>query len=263
MRRTRLVLAAVLLPLVAACSTDETSAPQAGSGSTSTDSTAESSGTTPTEPTLPCPSNIPMEGHSDDCTGALPIGTATSDKFKPRVRFQISERGWIPINDTRNIFALLPPGGDFAGIDDGTSDKVAIYAPIYALSRRCANEGQLTAEQPGVGHTAEGIAQELSTRPGVTGSDPEPVSIGGLRGYVVDVRIDPHWTRTCFFSDVPTVPMIGRRSPSEVIQTLQPGFTYRYYFLDRTGSTLAIEVQDAGRDDRDWYSSLVDTFLFG
>lgn len=254
------VVGAVSAALLAACSsagsTDTEPSARTTSSRSSTPTQASSSSTTAAA--LPCPSNVPMEGHSDDCTGSLPIGMNTS-AFRPRVEFRIDDRGWIPVIDERSNLTLLPPGGDFAGLDDGTSDKVAIYGPVHALSRRCAVKGQITTEPTGVGHTAQAIAHELSTRPGVIGTDPRAITVGGLQGYLVDLRLDPHWTRTCFFNDVPSVPMIGA---PQVTHLLQPGFVLRYYFLDHSGATLAIEVTKVGTDDLDPYAAFVGTFRF-
>jgi hypothetical protein len=211
----------------------------------------------------PCRFNVAGEWNGGACAGDLPIGMGATRELRPRVVYRISEDGWTNVKDYPGNYVLLPPGGDVPGINAGTSDYLAVFTSVYPLRRRCATEEQLLSGQPRVERAAAGIAHELSDRPGVVGPDPQPVEIGTLKGFLVDLRIERGWTGHCFFDDRPTVPMIGGLPPSELIHVLQPGFSYRYYFLDHRGSTLAIEIQDTGRDDLDAYHEVVETFRFG
>lgn len=261
--RVRIAAAAVLVALLAGCSgTGNPSVQRAGSGSPSS-----SPGTPvfdePTTPTaLPCPSNIPMEGHSDDCTGAVSIGWHASSEFSPRVGYRITGDGWIPIHDSLDHFVLIGPGGAFTGPGAEPHGSIEIHRSVFALNRRCAHDGQMVMPVARMRKGAAGIAAELSTRPGVIGTAPKPVEIGGLAGYMVDLRIDPNWTRHCFFTDVPSVPMIGGRSPSDVIHVLQSGFHYRDYFLDHGSAIIAIEINLVDGDDAARFSEVVETFRF-
>lgn len=233
----------------------------AGCGCAAPSATPTPSRSTPPAAT-PCPFDIPGEWNGGNCLGSLPAGTSASLTFTPSLVYETPEAGWANVKDYPGNYVLLPPGEELAGINAGTSDYVAVFTRVYALSRACATERQLTSEQPQVGHSAAAIAREISTRTGVVGSDPKPVSVGNLEGYVVDLRIAPEWKGHCFFDSRPTVPIIGGLPPSDLIHVLQPSFSYRYYLLDRGGSTLAIEIQDAGVDDRASYDKFVQTFRF-
>jgi hypothetical protein len=203
-----------------------------------------------------------MAGHSHDCTGALSVGWHASRKLSPRVRYRINQDGWIPVHDSPDHFVLIGPGGDFTGVGGDPNGSITIHRSVFALNRGCAHDGQMLMPVPGLKGGAEAIAAELSNRPGVIGTDPTPVEVGGLSGYMVDVRLDPSWTRHCFFNHAPSVPMIGGRPPSDVIHLLQRGFHYRYYFLDHGDSTMAVEINLADGDDPNRFAEVVDTFRF-
>lgn len=242
--------ALIVLAVVTACAAERTEAARPTTAATR-------------PPAVPCPSHLPVDGHSADCFGADAPGWHHSARFSPRLRYRIGEQGWIPVHDSLDHFALLGPGGDFVRAGADPVGAITVHRSVYALNRRCAVDGQMGRQMPGVGRSAAAIAGELGSRPGVIRSVPRPVRIGGQTGYVVDLRIDPRWTRHCFFADAPTVPLIGGRPPSDMVHVLQAGFHYRDYFLDHAGSTMAIEIDLAGGDHPDRFDRVVATFRFG
>lgn len=210
-----------------------------------------------------CPFNLGDEWFGGACIGALRVGTNRSNHFTPAFSVRIAEPGWHNVRDLPEHYTLLPPGHVVAGIPAGTSDDIFLVQSVFALEG-CSSRKQLTNRpRRGVARTAETIARELSTRPGVLASASTSVTIGGLSGYVVDLAIDPGWTGTCIFSKgVPTVPTIGGIHPSEVVSSLQSGFSYRYYFLDHDAGTLAVEVQDVAPHDLAAYDAIVRSLRF-
>ncbi len=98
--------------------------------------------------------------------------------------------------------------------------------------------------EPGIAETPLAIAAELRERPGLVVNAPRKVEIGGLTGVVVDVRLDPKWTGTCFYSAPgPGVPVMRGLPPSDFDHSMGPGFAYRLYLLANGDTTLQIEIQ--------------------
>ena len=93
---------------------------------------------------------------------------------------------------------------------------------------------------------------------------PQPVSVGGLSGLVMDIKISPTWTKACFYNPgVPTVPMIVGLTNTDLDWPMVPGNTTRVYLLSLNGGTLAIEVQDVTGGTRfAQYAAIVQTFHF-
>src|SRR6185503_18383872 len=92
------------------------------------------------------------------------------------------------------------------------------------------------AEKPeaDVGSTAANIAEWLATHGGLNTTQPEPVSIGGLNGYMIDVKMDPGWTGVCPFSQgQPTVmTLVGAGISAGVHWGTDKTSSQRYYLLD-------------------------------
>ncbi len=78
-------------------------------------------------------------------------------------------------------------------------------------------------------------------------TEPRKVEIGGLTGVVVDVRLDPTWTGTCFWSadagGAPGVPMLKGLPPSDFDFAINPVIADRLYLLANGDTTLQILVE--------------------
>jgi len=128
------------------------------------------------------------------CLGPLTPGTYATSSFVLPITYTVPE-GWDNEEDTPGNFLLLPPGQTLEGVNAGTSNYLGIYRGVHAAARDCTE-----APEPAVATTAEALAEELAERPGLIAGGPEPVSVGGLEGYRLDVRMDPAWTTACPFS---------------------------------------------------------------
>lgn len=98
-------------------------------------------------------------------------------------------------------------------------------------------------------------------------SKPLSVKIGGLSGYVVDVRLRKQWTKVCpGFKPPPFVETVtGRRpSPSDLSHGIGPQpQVQRLYLLNYKGGTLGIELfARKGATKLVGYSKVVKTFHF-
>ena len=179
------------------------------------------------------------------CLGPLTAGTYTSSQFKYSVTFRVPA-GWTNFEDLPGNVAFVPPGFDVAGVDAGTSDGLGIAASVAADSPDCS-----TQPQPGVGTSAKDIAQALAARPGLTTTKPKVVTLGGLTGYVLDIRLAKGWKRSaCSGEGKPDVPLLIGRPPSVFENTILGGVAIRLYLLDNGEDTIAVEIDDVSGGSR-------------
>jgi hypothetical protein len=161
----------------------------------------------------------------------LAAGTYTSTGFQPPVTYTVPA-GWTNPEDRASYFLLQPAGTDITGIHF-VRDAVAA-----SQDQTCP-----ATPEPGVGTTASELVAWIGERPGLTVSDPSPVTTGGLRGFVIDVGIVDGWLASCpFASGLPTVPLLV---------SSEPGFRWvvagserlRLYVLDvPAGGTVIVDV---------------------
>jgi hypothetical protein len=244
--------------LVLAISGCATASPSATSGDGASEQASRSA--TPSESAAATPWPHCQADYGGNCLGHLPAGTYTTVQFQPPITYTVPAGGWSNFEDLPGNFLLVPPGFDLAGVDTGGSDYIGIYTSVLAANVDCTE-----SEQPNVERTAAALAAEFAHRPGLTTTTPTPVSIGGLEGLVLDIRLADGWTQTCPYSGGnPVMPLIRGVPPSDLDHPIGPGIIVRLYLLDRSGSTLAVEVGDlSGGTHLDGYSSVVDELHFG
>jgi hypothetical protein len=194
---------------------------------------ASPSAATVAPPVLESPS--PSLARSSEFVLGEPLapGTYASMTFATPLTFTVPQ-GWKVFEDEPGQFGLARL------VNDGPC--LCVWRDVRAMSRDCA---ELPAR--GVADTASAIAAELASRPGIMASKPRRVTIGGLRGMVIDVSIDPAWTRTCPFSQGrPAVPMIvGSGLSTGVAWDVEPNDPQRLYLLALPGATGSNIVIDA------------------
>jgi len=250
-------LVALVLLLVAACSTSSTeradpTASAVAPTASAVAPTAQSSSSTPN-----CP-NLETGG---SCLGALSAGTHHTESFAVAFGYT-SPADWSNEEDINGRYLLLPPGSSRTAADRGTGDFVAAYTPVQAGARDCGDDGE-----PGVGQDPSAIAAALSTRPGLKTTAPRSVSLGTLKGSVLDVRLAPGWTKSCPDGDPPTplVPTIsGGFRPELITHAVQGKVVVRIYLLSSPSGTVAVEIQDAtGGGHLAMLDAVAQTFMFG
>ena len=261
-RLMQAVAGTALVVVVSGCASASPSATPGGGGSepaSASPTAIASEFTSPTASTRPqCP--VPYHG---DCLGPIPAGTYTTVQFQPPITYAVPADGWFNSEDLPGLFTLIPPGFS-VGVtsNEPTGDYILIATSVVAANADCTE-----SEQPGVGHTAAALAAEFAQRPGLTTTTPTPVSVGGLQGLVLDIRMADGWTQTCFYSGGnPAVPLIRGIGPSSGLDNpiCGPGCITRVYLLDGSGTTLAIELGDnSGGMHLDAYSAVVDLLHFG
>jgi hypothetical protein len=185
--------------------------------------------------------------NGDDCTnpegglclGVLPGGTYTTRIFVVPLTYTV-EDGWANWEDTPGNFLLVPPGQTLEGVNAATSDFIGIYRDVVAPAQDC--EGR---PEPGVGTTAQALADHVASLPGLSPTTPQPVTVGGLEGFVVDARVAPDGPAVpCWYSNgVPVVDLIlGDGRTSFLEHNVATGAATRLYYLDDPGGNVVIEL---------------------
>jgi hypothetical protein len=195
------------------------------------------------------------------CLGEIPAGKHTTRSFKPAMTYT-APVGWTNFNDHEGSFGLVPPGGDWenSALDNGKTDRVAVLQKVAPTGSRCGDDAAPV-------RSAAAFARWLVNNPALSVTGPKPVTVGGLSGFVVDLRVRPGWTKTCPWSHgFPAAQIIHGALPTDpgLIDTVLPGrFVMRLYLLDYNRATLGIEIDEIeGSAKLDTYSAFVKTFRF-
>jgi hypothetical protein len=251
-RSTRLLCGLLLSAIAVACSS--------GGVAVSTSTSVSTTSTSPPTPVPAVSASPPPECPNTEggsCLGPLTPGTYTTTKFQPALTYRVPA-GWGNFEDLAGNFQLLPPGSDLSG----STDFVGVYTSIQAEAPRCPGPA-------GEGLTTTAIANWITAQPDLEVTQPRPVSIGGLSGVVLDIRLVKGFKpyKNVGF-DLKGRCVIMGVSPSGFEHGVDPGETMRLYLLKYadpllTGKTLAIEIADySGGGNRDTYSAVVERFRF-
>lgn len=194
------------------------------------------------------------------CLGELAAGTYSTTSFSPSISYTVPDGGWANWEDREGIFVLLAPRETFAGVETDTSEWIGIFRSVGAAAPGCDEE-----VEPGV-VSAQALTDWYSSRPGLVVTEPQPISIGGLSGFMIDLSLAPGWIETCPvpFPDVPLVNLLMGTGPSEGLGVLvEANWTTRLYLLDFEDDNIAIYVMDhPGRYSLHDYDAVVRTIQF-
>jgi hypothetical protein len=222
----------------------------AGCGSANTSSAPPAS---PTTPSVAPHSSAPLASPTTP-----PAATHTSTGFLPQITYALPA-GWTSDVDEPAEWRILPPGSTHRGAENGTSDAIAIHVRIAASAADCTG-----VPQPGIGQKPTDIATYWAQLSGLTTTAPQPISVGGLTGVVLDITTSKSWTKPCPYSGAtPTVPLIVGLINTDLDHPMQAGWSTRVYLLGLNGGTLAIEVQDVtGGSHFAQYAAIIQTIQF-
>lgn len=124
---------------------------------------------------MPRPTDIPSDGTCEEghiCLGLLAPGTTyTTSAFKPQITFSVPEAGWENLSDVGGVFQLLPiarPGDAIFFFRDPVATGVGAV---------------------GAGSSVEDLAAWLAANPLLDVTPAQPVTVGGLVGLMMDIRI--------------------------------------------------------------------------
>jgi hypothetical protein len=245
-----LLLAAGLIIMAAACSRQASSAP-AKLEPTATP-TLTSSATGPSHST----SSPSSDAASYPVGSELAPGTYGSAVFETPVTFTVPD-GWKVFEDEPGQFGLARVAND--------APCLCVWRDVRAAATSCAE-----APEPGIGADAKAISTWLAAHRGIKASPVKGVEVGGLNGYVLDIQIDPTWTKTCRGRGPdPTVPtLVGSGISKGVAWEVGGDSRQRLYVLDlpTAPGTIAINEEICCGADFDAQTSaddaVVTTFAF-
>jgi len=223
--------------------------------SAGTEATAASVAPSSTGRPPPCPYR--PGGHT--CLGVLSAGTYSTTSFRPSMTYAVPDGGWANVKDRVGVFALMAPGESFAGVEADTSDWIGVFRNVRAAAAGCDEE-----VEPGV-VSAQALTDWFTSQPGIVATEPQPTSVGGLSGFMIDLSLAPDWTGTCpFIPDIPLVNLLMGTGPSEGLGiVVEATWTTRLYLLDFEDDNIAVYVMDhPGRFSLDDYDAVVRTIQF-
>lgn len=191
----------------------------------------------PSQEAVECPN--PYGGGA--CLGPLDAGSYATRVFETPFSYTVPE-GWANYEDEPGNFLLIPPGGTLDGVDAGTSDYLGVYQGVALANPDCT-----AAPGPAVRQPAAEMATTLAEREGLVVSEPAPVQVGGLSGYVIDIVGDPESDAACRVDDFPHpfVPLTIGAGPASLEHVqVSDLMTTRLYLLDHGETNIVIEVSD-------------------
>jgi hypothetical protein len=170
--------------------------------------------------------------------------------------------GWANYEDLPGNFLLVPPSGSLDGVDAGTSDYIGVYDGVAPASGDCQE-----LPQADVALTPEAIGAWYASHPGIAVEGPEPATIGGLDGVVLDLAMAEGDAGVCRFPDFDgrIVPVLIGAGPAGLSHVLTDGLVMRLYLLSApTGEVIAIEIDDLpGGDTMESMTQVVEEMQFG
>ncbi len=195
------------------------------------------------------------------CLGELGAGTYTTQVFATPLTYTVRE-GWTNDEDLPGNFIVFPPTASREQIDAGTADYVGVYDGIAVADAEC-----IERQQSGVDLTPAAMAAWFVEHEGLHATEPTAVTVGGLEGVVVDLRIAENYTEGCpyeGYKGIPMVPMFICAGLAEVHHVaLGENVTRLYLLQGQNGRVVAIEVSDVpGGAELEELDSIVDDFVF-
>jgi len=207
--------------------------------------------TTPAAQVSPAGSSPPVCPNPDGgtCVGPLTAGqTYRTATFQPAITYTVPAAGWSNLEDLSGNFLLVPPGNNLAGVNAGTSDYIGVYTAITP-----ATLDQLPScafgPPPGLAGTPAAMATWFERQRPLAATLPQPVTVGGLHGLVLDLKLRPQAKMQTCIDDLTgkrlhMYPLITGLFHSELEHTLVPRLTLRLYLLTSGHHVLGIEVDD-------------------
>lgn len=181
--------------------------------------------------------------HGGVCLGLLAAGTYRTRAFERGLSYTVPD-GWSNLEDLPGQVLLLPPGRSVDGVDAGTADYLGVYDGVAVAAADCSPR-----PEPGVGSGAEGVATALRERPGLEVSPAQEVTVGGLRGLVVDISLVEGTRAGCVVEGgLRIVPLVIGTGPAEFEHAALAGGTTRLYLLEDGKSLVAVEVNEVSAD---------------
>lgn len=172
----------------------------------------------------PAPSGSPESAlypawFTGDRTGAgiLAAGNQSTRNFEPGFTFTVPE-GWVNVGDKTDAYDLIPDTPANAA-EQAASGGLAHELSAFRYGRPY---WYCDAWEDHRGATAAEIVASVVATDAIAASKPVDVTIGGLTGKQVDIRLDPGWTKTCP-GDPPTLDLGDSRTRVILLDTPNRG----------------------------------------
>lgn len=145
--------------------------------------------------------------------GILPAGKQSTRNFTPGFTFTVPG-GWVNFGDATNAYGLTPD------TPANAAERAASGGLAYEVSAFWYGSPYwfCDAWEDHRGTTAAEIVASLVATDALATSKPVDVTIGGLTGKQVDIRVDPTWTETCP-GDPPTLDLGDMRTRVIILDT--------------------------------------------
>jgi hypothetical protein len=187
----------------------------------------------------------------DQCLGVLEAGTYKSQYVDPRVKngawipnfgavtFR-APAGWANSGDFPSQF-ILTPATDYANESpDGPAPGAIHEIRLVTQPAAAIQDGSCAAnDDTSVGRTVDALVGWLRAQPSLEAGIPEPITIDGHPGLMLDLRLSPSWTARC----------PGDGEPSAAVLT-EAAFHLDSYTVGLAGrEQLRLILLDLGKDD--------------
>lgn len=192
-----------------------------GPGPAPTPSPTASPSPTPSSGPTETPSAVFPTWYTEQSNGAgiLAAGSQTTRQFDPGFTFTVPE-GWVNSGEEVSLYSLFPDTtaneAEFAA-SGGLAQEIGVFwhgSPYWICDAWEDHRGTTAAE----------IVASIVANEAIATSDPVDVTIGGLNGKQVDIRLDPGWTETCP-GDPPTFDLGDTRTRAILLDTPDRGPT--------------------------------------
>jgi len=214
-------------------------APTVGSNPSAQPSTSRACG--------PLPVGIPG-GSGGTCLGSVDPGAHRSSSFIPSFDYTIPATtpvAWDNPQDLPGAFALHPAGSR-------AWNGIFLFRDVAALQQQCD-----VSQDPGVGNSAQELADWMEANPGLVTTNRRPWSAGGLSGVVLDLAVSGTYTTVCpdmspndaYPAGMPLVPLFEGTGSADVIWWIGGAEQIRLYLLDApAGGNVVIGVDAIDTD---------------
>ena len=121
------------------------------------------------------------------CAGRLEPGRHRSAQFIPPLDYRIPAEPpivWDNPEDAPGNFTLHPAGPE--------TDAIFLFRDVRVLTEGCSPH-----MDPEVGSKASEIVAWMAANPGLVATEPQPVTVGGLRGLQLDLAASGSYTTVC------------------------------------------------------------------
>ena len=192
------------------------------------------------------------------CKGELSRGRHSSETLQPKLTFAVPP-GWTNSTDHTWVFGLVPPGSDWQpdAINDDLSDVIFVATGISPPKSHCH------ATTPSGIHSPTAYIRWIDRNAGLEIANQHRVALGGLAGYVVDLRTKGGSRAVCTDPPPPHYVPFAAREPGGFYQAVSTHDAVRLYLLGYRRGTLGIIVSRVGPGPTlDQLDSVVKTFRF-